>query len=136
MKKISKIVATTVVGLLAFSGLANVKAADWNAYTNYDIRVPQFNYATTEAVHKTTNSTEMKNFVNSFGWSGSTIYTWVYKNSELSARTDVTGTGSYSMRIAQNLANQYRGGYIRLKLKTSPTTMHACDVSGEFHTDM
>ena len=136
MKKISKIVAATVVGLLALSSLSNVKAADWNAYTDYEIRVPEHDFATTEVVHKTTNSTNMLNSVKSFGWAGSTIYTWVYKNSQLSAQTDVTGTGSYNMRISQTLANQYNGGYLRLKLKTSPSTWNACDVSGRFHTDV
>ena len=111
------------------------KSTDYYNGVKYYITVPATNYATSDAVKKTTNSPDMVNDVTYFGWEGSTVYSWVFKNSDLSSRTDITGTHPYNMRISQDFADKYKNQTVRLKLKTSTTTMHACDVNGKFYPD-
>lgn len=135
MKKISKIITATVASLMVCSSLVYARNIDQNNYRDYDITLPSTGYSLTNAVTKSTDSTDMKDQVDYFGWTGSTVNSWVYssKDGNLSARTDITKATGYTMRISQSLATEYVGNDIRLKLKTSTTTMHECDIRGTFY---
>ena len=136
MKKVSKIVTATVASLLVFSSLAFARETNWDNYISYDFTVPATNYATSDAITKQTDSTGLLNDVKYFGWEGSTLYSWVYKNGNISSRTDIEDTGNHYMYLMQSVAKDYKGKTVRLKIKTSTTTMHECDIRGYFYTDV
>lgn len=128
MKKISKIVAMGAFAVILASNVAYANS------TSYDFRLPATGSKHTSDVNKQTNEKSQTNDVNYLGWEGTEINCWTCStdDDELTSKASFSETGNVYMYMPQNLANDYVGNPVNMKLKTSTSTMHKCDISGEF----
>jgi len=128
MKKISKMVSILAFGVILASNAA------YAASTDYNFQLPSTGSKYTNDVYKQTVSKVTTNDATYIGWEGSEIDCWTCStdNKVLSAKSTYSDTGTVSMYMAQSLANDYIGNPVNMKIKTSTSTMHACNVRGSF----
>ncbi|OOM82426.1 hypothetical protein CLPUN_01280 [Clostridium puniceum] len=128
MRKISKMVAIAAFGIILASNAA------YAASTDYSFQLPSRGSKTTNDVYKQTRGRVATNNATYVGWAGTEINCWTCStdNDELSAKSSYSKTGTVNMYMDQSSANDYIGNPVNMKIKTSTTTMHACDVRGSF----
>lgn len=128
MKKVSKMVAVVAFGIILASNAA------YAASTDYNFQLPSRGSKTTNDVYKQTRGRATTNNATYVGWEGTEINCWVCSTDDdkLSAKSSYSKPGSVSMYMDASLASDYIGHPVNMKIKTSTTTMHACDVRGSF----
>ena len=126
-----KKIISSMLALVLFFSVSKIAFA---ATTNFNVQLPTTGSKTSNDVLKETSNTYATYNCSYFGWPGSGVDMWVQNtsNSDLSSKSNFSGTGVKYMYLSSTTANKYKGQRVHMKAKTDSSTWPACDIIGVF----